>query len=182
MAITREKKGEMVKALAEVLKGAQVIIITDYRGLATADLAGLRNQLRGMQAGYHVAKNTLVELALKSAGLPVPEELLQGPTALAYLRSEVAGPTKTLSAFFKEKGLPIRGAIVGHQVYDASGVEDLANLPGRDQLHAMVLGALQGPAASLVGVLNGALSEFIRTLQAKAEQVADVSSQAATSV
>jgi large subunit ribosomal protein L10 len=103
LAITREKKGEMVTALADVLKDAQAIIITDYRGLPTAELAGLRNQLRGMKASYHVAKNTLVVLALKRAGLAVPEELLEGPTALAFLKTDISGPAKTLNAFFKEK-------------------------------------------------------------------------------
>lgn len=170
MAISREKKGEMVSSLADVLKDAQAIIITDYRGLPTAELAGLRNQLRGMEASYHVAKNTLVVLALKRAGLPVPEDLLQGPTALAFLKSDIAGPTKALNTFFKDKGLPIRGAIVGKQIYNAKGVQDLVNLPPREQIYAMVVGALQGPASSLVGVLNGALSELVRTLQAKADQ------------
>lgn len=179
MAITREKKGEMVSALSDVLNGAQVVVITDYRGLPTAELAGLRNQLRGMQASFHVAKNTLVILALKKAGLPVPEKLLEGPTALAFLRSDISGPTKVLNAFFKEKGLPVKGAIVGQQIYDAKGVEDMANLPPREQIYAMVLGALQGPAASLVGVINGALSELVRTLQARADQAAPESSEAA---
>ncbi len=170
MAATREKKDNLVGALVEDLKGAQAVIVTDYRGLPTAELAGLRNQLRGMQASYHVAKNTLVVLALQRAGLPVPKELLEGPTAIAFLRTDIAGPTKTLSAFFKEKGLAIKGAIVGQQVYDAKDVEALANLPSREQLYAQFLGALQGPAASLVGALNGVLSELVRTLQAKAEQ------------
>jgi large subunit ribosomal protein L10 len=123
-----------------------------------------------MQASYHVAKNTLVVRALQLAGLPVPEQMLEGPTGLAFLRSDIAGPTKALNAFFKEKAHPIKGAIVGQQVYDAKGVEELANLPAREQLYALILGALQGPAASLVGVLNGALSELVRTLQAKADQ------------
>jgi large subunit ribosomal protein L10 len=170
LGVTREKKGEMVAALAADLKDAQVVILTDYRGLPTAELAGLRNQLRGMQASYHVAKNTLVVLALQRAGLPVPKELLEGPTALAFLRTDIAGPTKALNAFFKDKGLPIKGAIVGQQVYDAKGVEALADLPTREQLYAQFLGVLQSPAASLVGVLNGALSELVRTLEARAEQ------------
>ncbi len=170
MAVTREKKGETVTSLSEDLKGAQAVIITDYRGLPTAELASLRNQLRGMQASYHVAKNTLVVLALKQAGLPAPEQLLEGPTAIAFLKSDLAGPAKAINAFFKEKGLPVKGAIVGQSVYDAKGVEQLANLPSREQMYASVLGALQGPAASLVGVLNGALSELVRTLQAKADQ------------
>ncbi len=170
MPVSREQKDEKVTELVEGLQGAQAVIITDYRGLPTAELAGLRNQLRGMQASYHVAKNTLVILALQKAGLPAPEELLAGPTALAFLKTDIAGPSKAINAFFKEKGLPVRGAIVGQSIYDAKGVEQLASLPTRDQLYASVIGSLQGPAASLVGVLNGALSELIRTLQAKADQ------------
>ncbi len=170
MPISREQKDEKVTELVDGLKGAQVVIITDYRGLPTAELAGLRNQLRGMHASYHVAKNTLVLLALQRSGLPAPEELLAGPTALAFLQTDIAGPSKAINAFFKEKGLAVRGAIVGQSVYDAKGVEQLATLPTREQLYANVIGSLQGPAASLVGVLNGALSELIRTLQAKSEQ------------
>ncbi len=170
MAVTREKKQETISALSEDLKEAVAIIVTDYRGLPTAEMAGLRNQLRGMKASYHVAKNTLVILALKQAGLPAPETLLEGPTALAFLYTDIAGPAKAISAFFRDKGLPIKGAIVGQSVYDAKGVAELASLPTREQLYASVLGSLQGPAASLVGVLNGALGELIRTLQAKADQ------------
>ena len=170
MPVTRERKAELVNELAEELKQAQAVIITNYRTLKVADLQGIRNELRGMKAGYHVAKNTLLEIALKDAGLPVPSNLLEGPTAVAFLRDDLSGPAKRLTAFFKEKELPIRGAIVGQTVYDAQGVQDLANLPGRKELYASVFGALQGPSASLVGVLNGALSQLVYTLQAKAEQ------------
>lgn len=170
MPVTRERKAEMVTALTDELKQAQAVIITDYRSLKVSDLQNIRNELRGMKAGYHVAKNTLLELALKEAGLPVPPNLLDGPTAVAFLREDLAGPAKKLNSFFKEKELPIRGAIVGQTIYDAKGVEDLANLPSRTDLYASVLGSLQGPASSLVGVLNGALSQLVYILQAKAEQ------------
>ncbi len=170
MPISRGENEDIVTILSNDIKEAQVIIITDYRGLPTPDLAGLRNQLRGMHASYHVAKNTLVVLALQRAGLPTPEKLLEGPTALAFLTSDIAGPARAINAFFKEKGLPVRGAIVGQSVYDAKGVESLATLPPREQVYAQVIGAIQGPAASLVGVLNGALSELIRTLQAQADK------------
>ena len=170
MPVTRERKAELVTELTEELKQAQAVIITNYRSLKVSDLQGIRNELRGMKAGYHVAKNTLLEIALKDAGLPVPSEMLDGPTAVAFLREDLAGPAKRLNAFFKEKELPIRGAIVGQTIYDAKGVESLANLPSRTELYAGVLGALQGPAASLVGVLSGALSQLVYVLQAKAEQ------------
>ncbi|MGB8643910.1 MAG: 50S ribosomal protein L10 [Anaerolineae bacterium] len=170
MPISRDDKQELVQALTKNIQASQAIIITDYRGLPTPDLANLRNQLRGMKASYHVAKNTLVLLALKEAGLPAPEQLLEGPTAVAFLTSEISGPARVINAFFKEKNLPVRGAIVGQSIYDAKGVEQLASLPTREQLYAQVLGALNGPASNLVGVLNGALSELLRTLQARAEQ------------
>lgn len=82
----------------------------------------------------------------------------------------VTNCAKKLTAFFKEKELPIKGAIVGQTIYDARGVEDLAKLPTRVELYAQILGSLQGPAANLVGVLNGVLSQLVFTLQAKAEQ------------
>lgn len=170
MPVTRERKAELVTELTEELKQAQAVIITNYRTLKVSDLQGIRNELRGMKARYHVAKNTLLEIALRDAGMPVPSNLLDGPTAVAFLREDLSGPAKRLNAFFKEKELPIRGAIVGQTVYDAKGVEDLANLPGRKELYANVLGSLQGPSASLVGVLNGALSQLVYILQAKADK------------
>lgn len=170
MPVTRERKSELVNDLKDELKQAQAVIITDYRTLKVSDLQGIRNELRGMKTAYHIAKNTLLEIALKDAGLPVPETLLEGPTAVAFLRDDLSGPAKRLTAFFKEKELPIRGAIVGQTVYDAKGVEALGNLPGRKELYASVLGSLQGPSASLVGVLNGALSQLVYILQAKADQ------------
>src|SRR4029079_826597 len=134
--VTRERKAELVTELTDELKTAQAVIITNYRSLKVADLQGIRNELRGMKAGYHVAKNTLLEIALKEAGLPIPSNLLDGPTAVAFLHKDLSGPAKRLSDFFKEKELPIRGAIVGQTIYDAKGVEALGNLPRRNPLYA----------------------------------------------
>lgn len=170
MPVSRERKGELVNDLTEELKSAQAIIITDYRGLPVGELQRLRNDLRGMKASYHVAKNTLLELALKQAGLPAPESLLDGPTAVAFLSDDIAGPAKKLDAFFKDKGLPVKGAILGQSVYDAKGVEELTRLPTRTELYAQLLGSLQAPAANLVGVLNSVLQQLVSVLQAKAEQ------------
>jgi len=170
LSVTRERKADLVAQLTRELQEAQAVIITGYRTLKVSDLQGIRNELRGMKAGYHVAKNTLLELALKDAGLPVPTDLLDGPTAVAFLHDDLSGPAKKLTAFFKEKELPIKGAIVGQNIYDAQGVENLAKLPTRAELYGQFLGSLQGPAASLVGVLNGVLAQLVYTLQAKVEQ------------
>ncbi len=172
MPISRNQKNELVEDLAKELKQAQAVILTDYRTLKVSDLQGIRKELRGMKARYAIAKNTLLELALKNAGLPVPAQLLEGPTAVAFLHDDLSGPAKRLSDFFREKELPIKGAIVGQSVYDAKGVENLAKIPSRTELYGSVLSSLQGPAANLVGILNGALSQLVYVLQAKAEQPA----------
>lgn len=119
MPVTRERKDDLVEQLTQELSASQAVIITGYRTLKVADLQNVRNELRGMKAGYHIAKNTLLELALKNAGLPVPSNLLEGPTAVAFLHDDLSGPAKKLTAFFKEKELPIKGAIVGQTIYDA---------------------------------------------------------------
>jgi len=172
LPISRNQKNELVEDLAKELKQAQAVILTDYRTLKVSDLQGIRKELRGMKARYAIAKNTLLELALKNAGLPVPAQLLEGPTAVAFLHDDLSGPAKRLSDFFREKELPIKGAIVGQSVYDAKGVENLAKIPSRTELYGSVLSSLQGPAANLVGILNGALSQLVYVLQAKAEQPA----------
>jgi large subunit ribosomal protein L10 len=170
LPVSRDRKAELVNDLTDELKQAQAVILTDYRTLKVSDLQGIRGELRNMHARYAIAKNTLLELALKDAGLPVPTDLLEGPTAIAFLHQDLSGPAKRLNDFFREKELPIKGAIVGQTIYDAKGVEELARLPTREQLHANVLGSLQGPASSLVGILNGVLSQLVRTLDAKVEQ------------
>lgn len=171
MPITRKHKAELVDDLATDLKEAQAIIITDYRGLPVGELQGLRRDLRGMNASYHIAKNTLVRLALKDAGLPVPDPLLEGPTALAFLNEDLSGPAKKLGDFFKEKGLPIKGAIIGQQVYDAKGVESLATMPSKPQLFASILGSINAPASKTAGVISSGIRQVLYVLKARADQL-----------
>ena len=91
MPVTRERKSELVSELTEELKQAQAVIITDYRSLKVADLQGIRNELRGMKTAYHIAKNTLLEIALKDGVTDysfVPVKLLQAGYRLTMLKEE----------------------------------------------------------------------------------------------
>lgn len=178
MPITRERKNELVQELAKALKRAQAIILTDYRGMTVAELQALRNELRGMKAEYHVAKNTLLEIALKDAGLPVPATLLEGPTAVAFLNDDIAAPVKKLGSFFKDRERPLKGAIVGQTVYDAKSVEQLGDLPSRSQLLATLLGSLNAPSARTAGILVGSIRQVLNVLQARVKQLEEQSQSA----
>ena len=92
MAITREKKGELVAGYVEKLQRSQALIVTEYRGLGVKQLEALRRELRTVDSEIVVTKNTLVARAMTEVGMPVPELLLKGPTAVAFCFGDLAGP------------------------------------------------------------------------------------------
>jgi large subunit ribosomal protein L10 len=173
LAISREKKEQIVEDLKEKLGATDVIILTDFRGLSVPDQQELRRRLRDTTAEFKVVKNTLTKLALEEINRPVPDDYLTGPTALALVRDDIASPTKALLDFARQTGtLVIKGGIAGNQVIGADEVKKLANLPPREVLLAQLLGAVQGPAASVVRTLEAPASELVRTLQAPMRELA----------
>jgi len=178
LAISKEKKQELVKSYAEEFSRSQAAILTDYRGLPVAELNQLRNKMREVGSGYHVVKNRLVKLALREAGLPVPEELLQGPTAIGFCYEDAVAPAKVLTEYTKEsKMLTIKGGILGERVIDAQAISSLADLPPRDVLLTQLLSGIQSPIAGLVNVLSSTLRGLVTVLKARADQLEAGSAQ-----
>jgi large subunit ribosomal protein L10 len=171
LPITKERKEEIVAELTEDLKKTQALILTDYRGLSVADLQTLRNQLRGMKTGLHVAKNTLIELALQRAGMPVPQDLLEGPTALVFCYNDIAGPAKALNDFLKDKEIKVKGAILGGSVLRGAEANALANLPTREQLFGRLLGTINAPSTQVAGVVASGIRQVLYLLKARIEQL-----------
>jgi large subunit ribosomal protein L10 len=172
LAISKEKKQELVKSYAEKFSRSQAAILTNYSGLSVIELNRLRNKMREAGSGYHVVKNRLVKLALREAGLPVPEELLQGPTAIGFCYEDMIAPAKVLNEYAKESRiLTIKGGILGERVIDVQVVSSLADLPPRDILLAQLLSGMQSPIAGLVNVLSGTLRGLVTVLKARADQL-----------
>lgn len=172
LAITREKKETMVNEYVDKLRRSQAIVVTEYRGLTTKQIGNLRRDLRGAEAELVVSKNTLMARALAQAGLPVPETLLTGPTAVALFYNEISAPAKILTKFAKDsKIMVLRGGVMGKSTFDETGVQQLTDLPGREQLRAQVLGMLQSPISGLVNVLAGSVRGFMNVLNARMGQL-----------
>jgi large subunit ribosomal protein L10 len=172
LAISRQKKETMVSEYVEMLQRSQAMIVTEYRGLTHKQLEGLRRDLRGCESELAVSKNTLLARALREVGLPVPESLLTGPTAVVFCYNEIAAPAKVLTKFAKDtKIMVLRGGMVGPSAFDEAGVQALTELPGKDQLRAQVVGTLQAPIVGLVNVLAGTLRGFLNVLNARSEQL-----------
>jgi large subunit ribosomal protein L10 len=174
LAISREKKEQIVSESVDQLADSRAVLFTDYRGLSVAQMNQLRSNLREKDGRYQVIKNTLLRLALQGADLPIPEEFLTGPVAITYCFGEVPAVAKALYDFADEtKILTVKGALLGNQVLDAKAVKDVADLPPREILLAQLLGVVQGPMANLASVLAAPLRDLVSVLQARSEQSAE---------
>lgn len=165
------QKVAAVGELTEKLQRAKLTVLTDYRGLTVRDLANLRRQLRGADVEYQVAKNTLLRLAARNSGVEGADEILSGPTAVAFCYDDIVAPARTLTDFARtSRILNVRGAFLDGQLLGPDEVSRLATLPPVEVLRAEVVGAISGTLAGLVGVLNGLLQSLVGTLEARAEQ------------
>lgn len=166
------KKEATVHELAELLQRSQVAVLTDYRGMTVATITQLRRQLRDKGVEYHVTKNTLMTRAAREAGFPQLEDMLTGPTAIAFVGDDIAGGIKALNDFVRTSRLTnlIRGALFGPSLVPANQVEQLATIPSRPQLYGQIVGSVNGPLAGLVGSLNGLLGQLVNTLQNYADK------------
>ena len=167
------KKNQTVSELRAIIAGSKGAILTDYRGLTVAEVTNLRKKLRDSKAEYHIVKNTLFKLALGSQISPELEALLTGPTAIVFAQDDIVAPSKAILDFVaaaKKKDVLVKGGYLDGKVYDLKQVQAISKLPPRQHLVAQLIGTLNGPAANLVGTLDSIIGEFVRTVQAIADQ------------
>lgn len=146
MAISREKKEQIVAKYAELIGKSQALIITRYGGLKMPELDKVRSQMRGAQAEFHVTKNTLIRRALKDAGYDVPPEWLTGTTAMSFCFKDPPAVAKALGELTKElEKLTVVGGVISGKAITKEEVEALASLPSLETLRAQIIGAISAP-------------------------------------
>ena len=150
------QKEEAVKALAEKIKTAKVVVMTDYRGITVEDVTKLRADLRAANAEYVVIKNNITRRALKEAGVEgIEDSVLEGPTALIIGQEEYLAPIKALYAYTKDHDFyKIKSGIIEGKVSNADEIVTLAKLPSREELIAKLAGALLGNITKLAVALD----------------------------
>lgn len=150
------------------------LVFTDYRGLKVKELQQLRRSLNAKGAEIHVVKNTLFRLAAGEDVSKFPDEMHNGPTAIAFVYQNESEVAKVLFDFEKQtKTLSVKGGYFGGQVFDAKGVEALSKLPPRDVLIAQVIGTIAAPLSNLVGVIEALYADPIRVIGAVADKVGE---------
>ncbi len=157
----RPEKIAVVDEVKAKLQAADAALITEYRGLSVKALHQLRTELRRNGGEYKVYKNTLVRLAARDAGIEGPEELLTGPTGVAFVTGDAAAVAKSLRDFAKLNPLlVIKGGVLGGTILSAKDVETLAELPPRDVVLSQIAGLFQAPVQQLAGLLEAVPRTF----------------------
>src|SRR5829696_4355972 len=150
----RPEKVAVVDEVRQRLSDAPAALLTEYRGLKVGELAQLRRSLREAGGDYKIYKNTLVRFAAKDLGLEL-EELLTGPTAIAFAREDAVGVARVLRDFGRTNpALVMKGGVLGSRPLSADQARALADVPPREVLLARLAGGLAAPLQQLAGLLQ----------------------------
>jgi large subunit ribosomal protein L10 len=171
--MARAEKQAAVAEIVDSFNGAAGAVLTEYRGLTVKQLQELRRSL-GENAHYAVVKNTLAKLAAKDAGIDGFDDLLTGPTAIAFINGDVVEAAKGLRDFAKANPtLVIKGGVLDGKPLGAAEVAKLADLESREVLLGKLAGAMLASLSQAVYLFNAPIAQVARlagALQAKAEQ------------
>ena len=166
----RPEKVAVVEEVRAKFEAAEAAVLTEYRGLNVSDTADLRRALREAGGEYKVYKNTLVRFAARDLGLEI-DDLLTGPTAIAFVEGDPVTVAKALKDFAKTNpALVIKGGVLDGQLIDESGVKALADVEPREVLLAKLAGMLAAPMQQFAGLLQALPRDFAYGLQALIEQ------------
>lgn len=164
--MARPDKAAAVAELADRFKSSSATVLTEYRGLSVAQLKELRRSL-GEGSTYAVVKNTLTKIAAKEAGIEGIDDLLVGPSALAFVDGDIVVAAKSLKTFAKENpALVIKGGYLDGKAITPEEVSKLAELESREVLLAKLAGAMNASLSQAVSLFAAPLSQAARTVDA----------------
>ena len=168
--MNREEKSAAIKEIAAEIEGSEAIFAVDYRGISVPQAAELRSKLREADASFRIVKNRLTKIAADQAGEERLAELLQGPTALTFVRGDTAQAAKAITTFNKEHDvLTFKGGFMDATSLDEVAFKSIAKLPGREVLNGQLAGVVASP---LTGLVRG-LGSMIQGLALQLGQIAE---------
>ena len=164
--MAKSDKSAAIAELTDKFRDSGAAVLTEYRGLSVAQTTELRRSL-GADVQYSVAKNTLIKLAANDAGITELDDLLTGPTAVAFIKGEAVDPAKVLKKFGEDnEAFVIKGGYMDGNVLDASQVDALAEMDNRETTLAKLAGAFQGSLAKAAGLFQAPASKTARLVAA----------------
>ena len=171
--MNRDQKAAVIEEVAGQISESQAVFAVDYRGISVPQAAELRTKLRDADTSFRVVKNTLGERAAAQAGADGLKELLQGPTAMTFVRGDAAAAAKALRDFRRSTGgtlLEFKGGWMNGAPLTPEDVDTIAQLPSKEVLIGRLVGMVAAPLSGLVTALNNLPAGLARQLQQIADQ------------
>jgi large subunit ribosomal protein L10 len=157
--MNREQKAAAIAEIVAQIKDSQAVFAVDFRGISVPQAADVRTRLRDADASFRVVKNTLTERAADDAGADALKPLLEGPTALTFVRGDAALAAKAIASFSRETQLlTFKGGLLDGDALDAEQILAISRLPARDVLYGQLVGVVASPITGLARGLNALLS------------------------
>jgi len=171
LALSKQKKNEVVEQYKEWLTKSQSVILVEYTGATMKDMENIRSQVRESDGEFHVVKNTLMKLAFEASGFSIPEGLLENSSAASFAFSDPAATAKALSEAVKGlDAIKVKGGYIGQEMLDVEHVKALSDLPPLPVVRGQLLGVLQAPAGKLVRTIAEPARSLAAVFQAYSEQ------------
>jgi large subunit ribosomal protein L10 len=168
--MNREEKSAAIQEIAAQIEESEAIFAVDYRGISVPQAAELRSKLREADASFRIVKNRLTKIAADQVGEERLPELLQGPTALTFVRGDTAQAAKAITTFNREhEVLTYKGGFMDGTSLDEGAFKSIARLPGRDVLNGQLAGVVASP---ITGLVRG-LGSMIQGLALQLGQIAE---------
>jgi large subunit ribosomal protein L10 len=157
--MNRDQKAAVIDEIAAEIGESQAVYAVDYRGISVPQAAGIRTKLREADTTFRVVKNSLTERAADKAGAEALKELLEGPTALVFVRGDAAAAAKAISDFARTTDLaPFKGGLMNGEPLSAEQIGSIARLPSREVLYGQLVAMVAAPITGLARGLNALLS------------------------
>lgn len=171
MAISRDRKEELVEQYVELLNQSRAVFLAEYSGVTVSQLEKLRSDVRNADGAFHVTKNSLFILALERSGQTIPEELLLGQTAAGFALGELPTMAKTLVNFSDDVEMfSLKGGLMDGTMLTPDAIEAMAKLPSLDELRAQIIGLINAPAQNVTSTVANGVRQLINVFNAYATQ------------
>ena len=170
----RPEKVAVVDEVRERFSSSDAALLTEYRGIDVSEMQALRRSLREAGGDYKIYKNTLVRFAVRDLGLEI-EDLLVGPTAIAFVPSEGGGDPVTVAKALRDFArsnphLVVKGGVLGESILSEAEARALADIAPREELLAKLAGLMAAPMQQFAGLLQAVPRDFAHGLRALIEQ------------
>jgi large subunit ribosomal protein L10 len=171
LALSKQKKEQVLEQYKDWMGRAQAMILTEYTGVTVKELDAIRARVRDSGGEFHIIKNTFARKVLAAAGLDVPAEYLVKSTAITFAFNDAAATSKALmDATAKSESIKLKGGILDGRVLSAAQVKSLAELPPLPVIRAQLLGTIQAPAGKLVRTINEPARSLASVFRAYADK------------